>query len=384
MKILLITSADIYRKSGGGLANRAFYDSLVLHYPGLVDVLQYEEAVHYCMDSNFYHLPKFSKIEKAIYLLTGKIHRLYPWLDSFLSQNKGKYKMCIVNSGLFGDIVPRLKAHNIKTVLIHHNYEPDYQKDNKQPVAYWGLNNSLVKRNEKIGYINADINLFLSKNDLKKMTSVYGVSKSLCNEVVGIYETRESQPLPDYCEQSYLDVSKLCICGSLSDVQTADAIAKFMANYFKLIPDVLGTHFSLTITGRNPGIRIRQYADQYSNVHIVPNPNDISEIVKECGILLCPIDRGSGIKLRIMDGLKLGMPILAHSVSAQGYEEFYGFPWFQVYDDEQSFIVSLKNIINTVINNPGLKSEIINAYNSFFSFINGDKRFYSCLKKIWI
>ena len=59
MKILLITSADIYRKSGGGLANRAFYDSLVLHYPGLVDVLQYEEAVHYCMDSNFYHLPKF-------------------------------------------------------------------------------------------------------------------------------------------------------------------------------------------------------------------------------------------------------------------------------------------------------------------------------------
>ena len=105
----------------------------------------------------------------------------------------------------------------------------------------------------------------------------------------------------------------------------------------------------------------------------------MSETIIDRGIFICPTNVGGGIKLRILDGLKLGMPIITHKVSARGYEDFWDKPWFQVYEDKDSFMAAL-NMINAVMKeNVVLRDEILESYMRIFSFSNGKTRFLSSI-----
>ena len=60
----------------------------------------------------------------------------------------------------------------------------------------------------------------------------------------------------------------------------------------------------------------------YAPITLIPNPEDMMSIVSGCDIFLCPTRLGGGLKLRVMDGLRAGLPVIAHQVSARGYSEF--------------------------------------------------------------
>ena len=121
-------------------------------------------------------------------------------------------------------------------------------------------------------------------------------------------------------------------------------------------------------------------ADSDKQIHLVANPENMIETIIDSGIFICPTNVGGGVKLRIMDGLKLGMPIIAHRVSARGYDAFLGKPWFQVYDDKDSFNDALLKIIEVIGENRELRKEIIENYRQYFSFPKGKTRFLSSIK----
>ncbi len=103
----------------------------------------------------------------------------------------------------------------------------------------------------------------------------------------------------------------------------------------------------------------------------------MDEVLKKGDIYICPTNLGSGIKLRIMDGLKWGMPVLTHKVSARGYEELERRNILKVYDTIESFKSKLKSLLDEPIN----KSEILSTYDSLFSFQSGIKRLSETLLK---
>ena len=84
---------------------------------------------------------------------------------------------------------------------------------------------------------------------------------------------------------------------------------------------------------------------------------------------LCPTALGSGLKLRIMDGLKTGMPVLTHYVSLRGYEPFLDRFVFS-YADAESFRTALRKMKSISWN----REEIIRAYKDVFSFEAGVER----------
>lgn len=87
-------------------------------------------------------------------------------------------------------------------------------------------------------------------------------------------------------------------------------------NYFDIIDSEI-PGFKMLLTGRNPSYEVLDFANNHKgNVEIVANPIDILSVVQKGIIYLCPTDIGGGLKLRVMDGLKSGMPILVHAISA--------------------------------------------------------------------
>ena len=363
MKILLITSSDITVKSGGGFANRAFYDSLTTHYPDSIDIVQYN-ALGGKMRS----------------LLRGKIHRLYDWLLDYLDERKGEYRICVINSGLFGDLVPEIKKRGIRVVTIHHNYEAVFQMDNRRPTTLWGLTPRFVRRNEKKAYQQSDLNIFLSAYDRDMMRTHYGATESLNDVVVGGYETLEQSKAFSKEEPRKNPSIDVAISGCLNHLQTELGIRDFAQHYEDLYRKMMPSS-RLVITGRTPCKFITEYAHR-NDIVLVPNPDSISEVIKDCSIYLCPVNVGSGVKFRILDGLRLGMPILTHEVSARGYEAFVEKPWFQSYHDTASFEKGLKSILEFIETHNDFRSEIIHEYQSVFSFETGDKRFIDAISKL--
>lgn len=374
-RILFIATSNINIKTGGGIANLALLNSLSKDYADRIDVITYEESFNNLpKPDNCYLVPPISIITKLKNFCKGRIHRFTPWLKNFIKNNGYKYTHCFINSGLLGEYIDVLHDHGIRVAVIHHNFECEFQKDNKRPSTFWGLSDYFVKRSERHSYIKGDYNLFLSFDDIDIFHSHYHKTYYSNEFPIGIFEPKHYTIVPKLTN-AQLSNNKLAICGSLNSVQTVCGLSDFKHNYLPILEELYSCDYSLKIAGRNPPKDVIKWFAGNNNISIIPNPESMSDVLLDSSIFICPTNVGGGIKLRILDGLKHGMPILTHQISARGYNELHNYPWFQIYYDKETFKKGLMKIINEISSNPNLRRDILNCYKQHFSFESGDGRF---------
>jgi len=286
-----------------------------------------------------------------------------------------------MNASTYADTIDMMSDYGIKTAVIHHNYEVRYQMDNRLPSTLFGFTPYMVERNERLALNKAELNMYLTEYDKETIISKYNISSHLDKHVVvGMYEPRVVTDSFDNSDDLALNDKVLAICGSLSGLQTEQSVFDVFENYYNIIAEQYSGDFKLIIAGRNPSEKLVAKCNMHENVVLKANPENMFKTIDKAGIFICPVNCGSGLKLRIMDGLKLGMPILTHEVSARGYEQYRKFKWFQVYNDKQSFAAGLRNIVSLIELNGNLRNEIKTEYNNYFSFENGNRRFIKCIE----
>lgn len=376
-KILFVVSCDISSTSGGGMVNRALWNALKQLFPDQVDVLHPDTERIVC-EKKFFYIPYLSMWGKFTHLLQGKIHRYNPWVLNFVDQHPSEYSHCLVNCGLFGDLVEGLQKRGIKVCTIHHNFETKYQMENKRPCTFGGLTDRFVRKNESKAYLQSDMNLFLTQYDAEQMNLTYGYSKGN-DYVIGLFEAFDVKQLPN--NKTLLAPNHLVISGGLSSVQSVEGVQQFIRDVVPSIEQTYQGDYDLLLAGRHPKQSIMDLVRNNPKIKVVANPVDMLTTIQEGGIYICPVSTGSGIKTRILDGLKLGMPILTHRVSAQGYDALWNRPWFQIYDDEDSFRKGLGEIETTIKTNPALRQEIMDEYQKLFSFEKGKERYLAAMKR---
>lgn len=308
-------------------------------------------------------------------IFSGSIHRFKKPLYEHLKNHASEYDICAVSGGLYaGDMMDMIHSFGLKVMVIHLNFEREYQMDNRTIRTFGGLTPYFVIRNERKAYQKADYNCFMSPADKESFEHFYGKS-SVPSEIIGAYEYEHYQLSNNLIER----VSKekedcVSISGSMNTVQTIEGVMDFKRRYYNIFKKV-SPDWRIIITGRNPAPSIYEFAESTKGcIEIVPNPVNIEDVIDRSKIFLCPTNVGGGIKLRVMDGFKRGLPVLAHKVSARGYESLKGEPYFKIYDDEKSFEEGLSSLVDYVDNgyNP---EDIINKYLDYFSFEAGTNRF---------
>lgn len=153
--------------------------------------------------------------------------------------------------------------------------------------------------------------------------------------------------------------------------QTVNSVMDYYGNYWSETLRILDD-FLLILAGRNPSTKILETIGRKENVVIVPNPVNISEVVVKGDIFVCPVNIGGGLKLRLMDGLRNGLLILVHEVSARGYDMFLNEPWFKVYHDVASYAEGLMEL--NKLKQVEYSRQIRAKYNEYFSFEAGLSR----------
>jgi hypothetical protein len=312
-RILFFAGVNMFTRTGGGLATLAYYNALCCLFPGQVDLITPEGNISADQKRpDWLEVGRISRLKVLFELITGRLCRFADFTKRLLEGCSKRYDLCDVNGGFYaGAINDVAKAHGLKTVVIHHNFEKDYHIDNRTIQTFYGLFPWHVSRNERKAYLQADLNLFLTRHDMNTFSRVYGLCRGSA-ACIGCFEP-ESSVLP---ETSRIDNrhKTIVISGAMNIYQTICSIKEFCRVYLPVVRDV-DRQIAVVLAGKSPGREIMQLAGQYPDVvSVIPDPVDIDAVTGKGSIYCCPTNLGSGLKLRLMDGLRLGMPILVHDV----------------------------------------------------------------------
>lgn len=375
-KALIITHHYLNGNGGGVYASRAYInafsectENLYLLYP--VKGNELCEGINKKITAYPIRYDK-NPYDKFIDLCKGRVHRYNDVFSFYMQQIKPDVVIFDKSTCSFRLID---KAHNFgaKVITIHHNYEYEYDKDNNKGILkalqlFWD------KRYEKEAVQKSDLNITLTTQDTYKLAQTFNDNDISKFEKLGCFEYTQSN-VNIFNHDSTICKHRFVITGNLSAVQTELSLIKWLDVYYPILKDI-DTEASLIIAGKSPSTKLKSKCKELG-IKIIPSPENMSVILKNSDYYICPTELGGGLKLRIMDGLKYGLPVITHEVSARGYDDFTELGFVIPYHDSLSFRNALIKISSSHIK----RAEIVKNYQQLFSYKSGVERLKSILIK---
>lgn len=367
MNILYILKHNPWGIGGGCYACRNYLELFTELFKGSTfDVPICEEYIKDVQSSEFPYC-KFipvsprNKLSQYLSPTTQILHRHQQIAIKMLKQHQ--YDYCIFDhNSIAGSLVDLCKERKIKTIVLNHNYEVEYFKDNNSKLKNMLLLPS-VQKNEKNAYLKCDYNIFLTEEDKETFQQIYGPSKT--HSIVGGCFLNRNETIEPNITPFNTENPRIVISGTIGNVQNLDGINYFLDKLYPTLPHNVQT----IIAGKNPPVTLIERIKYYPNIQIIPNPKDILSIIKTCDIFLCPTRLGGGMKLRIMDGLRCCIPIITHKVSARGYKQLEKYGYMYQFENEQEFSEAFRKTLQHIQTSPSLKKDIA-IYNENITFEN--------------
>lgn len=300
-----------------------------------------------------------TRFEKYMSPLTGVLHRHNCVAKRMIAEND--YDYCIFDhNSIAGSLVDDCRKAGIKTIVLNHNCEQEYFRDNNSRIKNLLLL-PVVRRNERYSYKECDYNIFLTEEDEATFKKLYGSSET--KSIVGGCFLRKGEKINVEDDRPFdKENPKIVISGTMGNVQNLDGINYFLDELYRFVPE----NMSIVLTGRNPSVELKEKVAQYNNVRIMENPENILDIVGQCDIFVCPTRLGGGMKLRIIDGLRCGLPVIAHKVSARGYTHFMKNGIVRQFESPEEFKYCLEKTLADIrlegLDRHNIKSEAENFF----------------------
>jgi hypothetical protein len=343
MRVLIVTHNYLSGFGGGAYGARAYinafaalYDDVSLLYPvqeGNAAPTEISPRVRMMGVAD--PVPVHRKAGRILF--KGVLHRFEKPFRDLLSRERFDI-IVFQNSKCSSRIIREARASGARTVVIHDNYEKEYTRDNT-PFLLRPLLLPAVVRTERNAVREADLNLVLTPDDAHVLERRYGDGKKGRIERWGSFEYKPAGTW------SPCTVSEpvFAITGNLGAMQTLSSLIPWLSDYYPILKSVI-PEARLVVAGKNPSTELKRILSM-QGAELVDTPADMTEVLRRAKYYVCPVDCGGGIKLRVMDGLRQGLPVLAHKVSARGYEAFQGISLF-AYEDRDSFRTALQALLD--------------------------------------
>lgn len=373
MSVLIVTYNYLSGFGGGVYGARAYinafaalYGDVTLLYPARTEGEPVSE-----IDSRIRrievvdHASRLSKLARLVF--RGVLHRFERPFADLLARER--FDMIVFqNSKCSSRLIRKARKTGARTVVVHDNYEWEYTRDNT-PFLMRPLLLPAVVRTERTAVREADVNLALTPADADLLVRHYGKGMKGRMELLGAYEYRPIGPCPVATAASPV----FAVTGNLGARQTLDSLLPWLEDYYPLLKREV-PEARLIVAGKDAGEELRRLLDR-PGIEFIDTPPDMASVLERAGYYICPVNCGGGVKLRVMDGLRTGLPALVHRVSARGYESLEGISLF-AYDSPDSFVEALRKMLATP-GDPVLRQE---AYKARFSFEAGVQRLRNILE----
>lgn len=373
MKVLFIANTYLNEKNGGVYATKAYINAFATISSSMTLLYSMKEGAEPdgLLADKIQMIPIYdhrTRIRKFVDLCRGIVTR-YQLQALNLVDLKDFDVVVFNNSETSSGLISHCKEAGLKVITIHHNYQVEYLLGDEGgllllPRLLWTL------RNERRAVRESDLNLTLTHEDISLLKKHYGGDHYA---VLGVFESEElpNMAIPETPGHGH----RYVITGWLGSRQTEKTLIPWIKTYYPLLKQI-DPDSRLTIAGKSPSKNLKMLAIE-NGIQVIDSPKDMQPILDNADFYICPTDRGGGLKLRIMDGLKSGLPVLTHKVSARGYDYMSDEGFLLSYDSPESFIKGIKILKSSKLS----KRRIRTLYSQIFAYKAGVKRLQSIVKK---
>jgi glycosyltransferase involved in cell wall biosynthesis len=206
------------------------------------------------------------------------------------------------------------------TALNHHNIEShllerrlDFEKSPLRRF-YLGMESRKLRKYEAAVAGTFDTNLVVSRLDGERLQDICpsATTAVLANGVDVEYFKRRT-PLSD------VERGHLIMVSGMNWFPNRDAVMLMAESIWpeltKVMPDA-----RWTIVGASPPQPIVDLAARDSRVTVTGFVDDVRDYMEKAQIYLCPMRDGGGTRLKILDALSMGMPIVATQMALEGID----------------------------------------------------------------
>lgn len=109
----------------------------------------------------------------------------------------------------------------------------------------------------------------------------------------------------------------LLFCGRLDQLANKGAITFFFKSIWPQLSDRI-KQIKIDVVGKNPPVWLRELSQRDSRVCVPGFVDDVRPYFQKATIFVCPITDGGGTRLKILDALAMGMPIVSTTFAASG------------------------------------------------------------------
>jgi glycosyltransferase involved in cell wall biosynthesis len=109
----------------------------------------------------------------------------------------------------------------------------------------------------------------------------------------------------------------IAFLGSMDWLPNQDAVAWFIRDILPRIQISLPAAKMLVI-GRNPPPYLSQLAAHHPSLELTGTVDDVSDHLRRCSLMVVPLRAGSGTRIKILEAMAAGVPVVSTTVGAEG------------------------------------------------------------------
>lgn len=201
------------------------------------------------------------------------------------------------------------------TVLNHHDIESALVRrraSHERNVlwrAFWSQESAHLLAAEQRWCSTFDVNVVVSEDEGQLVEASCG--DSVIRVVPNGVDIRYFTPRPDP------GGARLLFCGRLDQLANRGAITYF---FQAIWPELSGRvkHLEIDVVGKNAPTWLVELAQRDQRVHVPGFVDDVRPYFQKATVFVCPITDGGGTRLKILDALAMGMPIVSTTFAASG------------------------------------------------------------------
>jgi glycosyltransferase involved in cell wall biosynthesis len=198
-------------------------------------------------------------------------------------------------------------AHNVESVIWRRYFETE-----RNPLKRWYIGRQWRKyeRFERRSLAEATRTVAVSDVDAERLRNEFGVSS--VDVVENGVDTAYFHPAaverrPD----------RLLFLGSLDWRPNLDGVGVLLDRILPAVR-VAEPTARLCLVGRNPPEWLRRRAASAAGVELHPTVPDVRPYLADCGMMVVPLRIGGGSRLKILEALASGVPVVSTRVGAEG------------------------------------------------------------------
>ena len=158
----------------------------------------------------------------------------------------------------------------------------------------------------------------VSPDDSRFSRETYGLSNVLGDVPTGVDAAYFAD---DASQQAHATPKgsppRIGFLGSMDWMPNIEAVEWFISDIFPEIQRRLPA-VQFDIIGRNPSANLRKLADNDPKISVSGTVDDIRRYVKACDLVVVPLLSGGGTRIKILEALAMGVPVVSTTIGAEG------------------------------------------------------------------